>query len=174
MMKRYIINEDKMRSETIILPAMTIIGITQRIHQSSDCPPISEQIGEVVDRYWQEGIAQQISGKKQPGTTYCGYTDYESDYTGDYTYFIGECVEDDVSANTNLSKVIIPKQRYTKFTTDAGVMPEICINAWQQIWSMSSKELSGSRAYICDFELYDQRAKDPKDTVLDIYIGISH
>ena len=51
-------------------------------------------------------------------------------------------------------------------------MPEVVINAWQQIWQMSSNDFEGRRAYIADFEVYDQRAMDPANTSLDIYIGI--
>lgn len=52
-------------------------------------------------------------------------------------------------------------------------MPEVIINAWQQIWKMSVNDFGGERAYIADFEVYDQRASDPANTCLDIYIGIN-
>lgn len=45
-------------------------------------------------------------------------------------------------------------------------------NKWQQIWKMTSDEFEGERAYIADFEVYDERAIDPTNTSLDIYIGI--
>ena len=32
-------------------------------------------------------------------------------------------------------------------------------------------KLSGKRKYIADFEVYDERASDPNNTVIDIYIG---
>lgn len=51
-------------------------------------------------------------------------------------------------------------------------MPEVVINAWQQIWKMSSDDFGGDRAYKADFEVYDQRAIDSTNTSLDIYIGI--
>ncbi len=37
---------------------------------------------------------------------------------------------------------------------------------------MTAEELGGERNYITDFEIYDERANDPQNTVLDIYIGI--
>jgi len=37
---------------------------------------------------------------------------------------------------------------------------------------MSSNDFGGKRAYQADFEVYDQRARDPNNTVLDIHIGI--
>ena len=53
-------------------------------------------------------------------------------------------------------------------------MPDVCIALWQKIWSMKPEILGGTRAYQTDFELYDARAQDPKNTVLDIYVGIQH
>ena len=37
---------------------------------------------------------------------------------------------------------------------------------------MSSNDFGGERTYVADFEIYDQRAVDPANTSLDIYIGI--
>ena len=51
-------------------------------------------------------------------------------------------------------------------------MPEVVINAWQQIWKMSAIDLGGVRAYVADFEVYDQHAMDPTNTILDIFIGV--
>ena len=51
-------------------------------------------------------------------------------------------------------------------------MPGIVVEAWQKIWQMSDSELGGVRSYIADFEIYDERAFDPQNAVVDIYIGI--
>jgi predicted transcriptional regulator YdeE len=70
------------------------------------------------------------------------------------------------------SSIIIPAQNYAKFTSKPGIMPEVCIDMWQNIWKMKSGELGGKRAYLADFEVYDKRALDPSKTVLDIYVGV--
>ena len=33
-------------------------------------------------------------------------------------------------------------------------------------------QLGGKRAYNTDFEVYDQRARDPQDSQIDIYVGV--
>jgi nucleotidyltransferase substrate binding protein (TIGR01987 family) len=43
---------------------------------------------------------------------------------------------------------------------------------WQNIWKMNTADLGGKRAYIADFEVYDERSQNPEQAVLDIYIGI--
>jgi predicted transcriptional regulator YdeE len=53
-------------------------------------------------------------------------------------------------------------------------MPEVVIDAWQKIWKMTSDDFDGDRAYIADFEVYDQRASNPDNASLDIYIGLKN
>lgn len=36
---------------------------------------------------------------------------------------------------------------------------------------MSSESLGGARSYRADFEIYDERSIDYKNTIVDIYIG---
>ena len=70
------------------------------------------------------------------------------------------------------TKLIIPPQNYVKFTKGPGKMPDICIEMWQEIFTMSNKDLGGNRNHITDFEIYDERSKDLLKTTLDIYLGI--
>jgi predicted transcriptional regulator YdeE len=37
---------------------------------------------------------------------------------------------------------------------------------------MDSVDFGGRRKYIADFEVYDDRAVDPENAAVDIYIGI--
>ena len=43
--------------------------------------------------------------------------------------------------------------------------------AWQQIWKLEDLGKL-KRTYQADFELYDQRAQDPQNAQVDIYIGV--
>ena len=51
-------------------------------------------------------------------------------------------------------------------------MQKIKTRVWQDIWNLNAIDLSGRRAYLADFEIYDERAQDPQNTILDIYVGI--
>jgi len=44
--------------------------------------------------------------------------------------------------------------------------------AWQKIWSVPASEMGGKRAFLTDFEVYDQRAADPQHAQVDIHIGV--
>lgn len=149
-----------------------LIGLTARTNNKAECDSATAKIGPCVQQYFQQQTADKIPHRKNPGTTISAYSDYESDYTGNYTYYIGEEVTSMDTLPEGVSTLLIPAQRYVKFTTEPGPMPHVAIEAWQKIWSMSPEELGGIRSYITDFEVYDERAQDPQQTVLDIYIGI--
>lgn len=156
----------------VSLPELKIVGITARTNLMSEMNPVTAKIGATVQKYFHEDLSNNINNRKKPGVTYCIYTNYESDFTGDYTYFIGEEVHsfDDVSAE--FKTLVIPEQHYAKFTTEPGPMPMVCINEWQKVWKMTPAEFGSDRAYIADFEVYDERAIDHQNTVLDIYVGL--
>lgn len=157
----------------LTLPEINLVGIKCRTSNLAEMNIATAQIGQMVGKYFSEKISDKISNKKVPEKIYCVYTEYESDFTGEYTFFIGQEVESFDDIASELYTIVIPSQNYTKFTTEPGVMPDVCINMWKKIWSSTPHELGGERAYIADFEVYDERAINPKNAVLDIYIGVN-
>ncbi|WP_243397291.1 GNAT family N-acetyltransferase [Holospora curviuscula] len=87
---------------------------------------------------------------------------------GDSTYFIGEEVTSFEEIDKEFETLTIPVQNYAKFTNQPGPMPTVCIDMGQNIWKMNASDLGGQRAYIADFEVYDQRSENPEQAVLDI------
>ena len=154
------------------LPEIKLLGILCRTNNTAEMNISSAKIAPTIQKYFRQAVGEEIPNRKNPGTTYCVYTDYESDFTGDYTYFIGEEVKFVGDSMEGFSSIIIPAQNYAKFTSKPGIMPEVCIDMWQNIWKLKSGELGGKRAYLADFEVYDKRALDPSKTVLDIYVGV--
>lgn len=163
-----------MRKTTTQLPEIKLVGITTRTNNTHlfESDPSTNQIAATVQKYFHGGYAEKISARINPGTTYCVYTNYESDFTGEYTYFIGEEVTSFDGIDKNLETITLPVQNYVKFTNQPGPMPSVCIDMWKKIWTMSESDLGGQRAYIADFEIYDERSLDHKSVILDIYISI--
>lgn len=161
-----------MQKKIIQLSEIKLVGITARTNLTNEMNPLTAKIGTTVQQYFREAFPEKISHRKKPGITLCVYTEYESDYTGDYTFFIGEEVTSFEDLPQGSRSLTIQPQTYTLFTTEPGVMPQVVIEAWQKIWQMTPMELEGKRAYRADFELYDHRASDPHNTILDICIGI--
>lgn len=161
-----------MRKTIIQQPEIKLVGITARTNNQAEFDPTTAQIGATIQKYFVQGIPGQILHRKNPGTTFCVYTEYESDQTGSYTYFIGEEVKKYEEVPAHLVTLTIPAQTYAQFTTSKGTLPEIVIDAWKEIWQMNADLLGGKRSFIADFEIYDERARDAQKAAIDICIGI--
>ncbi len=162
-----------MQKVIINLPEIKLVGIKCRTNNTAEQDPSSARIGTTLQKYFQTGVSEKIANRSNPCTTYCAYTEYESDFSGDYSYFVGEEVTEVSDISEDMVELIIPAQKYVKFTNNPGAMPQVCINMWQNIWKMTPGQLGGARSYLVDFEIYDSRAADPNNTVLDLCIGIS-
>lgn len=154
------------------LPEVKLVGITARTSNIQEMNPETSKIGATMQKFFVSGMQAQIFGRKNPGTIFAVYTNYESNEHGQYTYFLGEEVNDFESIPQGFEKLTILPQTYVKFTSAPGKMPAVCIDMWQNIWKMNTVDLGGIRAYSADFEVYDQRSQNPEQAVLDIYIGI--
>lgn len=162
-----------MQKEKIRKNEITLLGITTKTSNKKEMDPNTAKIGATIQEYYSKHYADKMNGRINPGVTYSVYTNYETDEHGEYTYFFGEEITADTKQDqTSLEVLTIPASSYQKFTTEAGKMPAIVIHAWQKIWQMNAQDLAGKRKYAADFEIYDARAADPNNAVVDIYIGI--
>ncbi len=154
------------------LEEIKLVGLKVRTNNKNELGSLKGKIPPLVQQYFHQQLFNKIPNRKNPGTTLCVYTDYESDHTGDYTYYIGEAVTSFDHLPKDLETLTIPTQNYTKFTTKPNPMPKVLTDAWTDILKMSPKDLNGHRAYRADFEVYDERASDHNKMILDIYIGL--
>lgn len=149
------------------LPEIKLLGVSARTNNAAEFSSAGGKILPTLERY--HTLKGKIQNPKN-SSLYCVYTDFESDETGDYTYFVGSSV--DSFEGQSLETLTIPSQSYAQFTTNEGPMPTVCIEAWKEIWSMPPSDFGGERTYRADFEIYDERSWDPEKAVLDILIGI--
>src|SRR5476651_809776 len=89
-----------------------LVGLKVRTNNQTEFNPETQKIGPTIMRYFQTQLAEQIPHRKNPGTTLCSYSEYESDHIGDYTYIIGEEVGSFENLPEGLSKLTIPAQSY--------------------------------------------------------------
>jgi len=162
-----------MEKTMISLPEIKLIGITARTNNTNEMVSTQAKIGSTMQRYFHDQLPNKIPHRKKPAKTFCVYTNYESDFTGDYTYFIGEEVTSFARRTSNeFQTLIINPQTYAKFTTQPGALPNVVIEGWQKIWQMSVQDFGQPRRYHADFEVYDERATNPNNAIVDIYIGL--
>ncbi len=160
-----------MQTKAIEKEEFTIIGIAAK---TSNAKEMSGQgiIGDQWDRFFTEGIADKIPNKTDRNILAL-YTDYESDRNGEYTFVLGAIVSDTTNIPQGMVSKKVPAGRFKVITSDKGPVQNIVIKSWQQIWSMEDgSELGGKRSYQADYEVYDERSRDPQNAEVDIYLGI--
>lgn len=162
-----------MNKSTITLPEIKLVGITARTSNANEMRSETAKIPATIEKFFGEDLQAKIVGRKNPGRCFAVYTNYAHDVQGEYTYFFGEAVVNFEAIPDGLEILIIPQQVYVIFTEGPGVIPIICTTLWNRIGQMGSADLGGVRSYIADFEIYDERSQDPKNGILDIYIGIN-
>ncbi|WP_410985225.1 GyrI-like domain-containing protein [Bacillus cereus] len=127
------------------------------------------KIPHLWNHYYQDQIMNQIPNKNAH-TTLAFYSDYESDETGKYRYTIGIPVSSLETVPENMVSLTISAHTYAVFTTRKGPVSEVIYETWQDIWNWSKEN---KRAFTIDFELYDERAIDPNNAQVDIYIALT-
>ncbi|WP_057937047.1 GyrI-like domain-containing protein [Algoriphagus resistens] len=142
-----------------------IIGIALRTSNANN--KASEDLGALWERFFVEQIGEKISGKVSE-EIFAIYTDYETDYTGEYTCLIGYEVN-------NLNKIaegLVGREfdggKYNKFVAK-GIMPEAVVNSWKEIWA---KDGELNRKYSADFEIYGPKCQLGDASEVEIFIAV--
>jgi predicted transcriptional regulator YdeE len=99
-------------------------------------------------------------------------SDYEGDKDGEYSFMIGARVKAAMGIPAGMMARKVPAGHYAVFTSERGPVEKVVVETWQKIWSATNAELGGQRAYSTDFEIYDERARDPKNAQVDIYVAV--
>jgi predicted transcriptional regulator YdeE len=149
----------------------SIVGIEVRTSNALEMKG-EGRIGKQWQKFFQDGVQQKIANRID-SNIYAVYTDYASDRNGDYSFVIGLKVNADATVPSGMVLKKIPAGDYALIGSEKGPVEKVVPAAWQQIWTLEDKsQLGGQRAYKADFEVYDSRAKDPKSSQVDIYVGL--
>jgi predicted transcriptional regulator YdeE len=151
-------------------PEFSIIGIAARTTNAK------EMSGEgVIADQWERvmagGIIEQIPNRAD-SSVIAMYTDYESDASGEYTFLIGAKVTSIDSIPEGMIAKQVPDAGYAVFTSERGPAWKVVPGMWQKIWSTPASEMGGERAFLADFEIYDERAADPQNAVVEVWVGV--
>ena len=144
----------------IQLDAIQLVGIEVRTNNQS-----STDIAELWQTFFANSVQDRIPNCID--SRFFGlYSHYESDHNGDYSFMIGCPVSDLNSVPQGMVGREIPAQKY-QVVRAKGAMPDAIIEAWQTVWSSTMP-----RTFGYDFEIYDDRAMNPENVEVDIFIAV--
>jgi predicted transcriptional regulator YdeE len=151
--------------------SFSVIGVEVRTSNAKEATA-DGIIGKQWQKFFQDGTLEQIPNKSG-SDLYAVYSDYAGDHNGEYSFLIGTRVKDGSTAPPGFVLKTIPSGKYAVVTTESGPVAKVVVAAWQRVWQLEeAHELGGVRAYKADFEVYDQRATDLENSVVDLYVGV--
>ena len=147
------------------MKALKIIGLVTQ--SSNNDGQAIEDLGKLWAQFFGDNIINKIPNAIS-SNIYSVYTDYETDFRGKYTTIIGL----EVSTLDEIPEGLIGRefqpQIFKKYIAK-GELHEAVGKTWAEIWN--DDEIL-NRTYIYDYELYTEKAQNPADAEIEIYIGV--
>lgn len=143
---------------------LSIVGI--EVRTTNENGQAAKDIPALWRKFMHEGILDRIPNKIDD-TIYALYTDYESDHTKPYTTVLGCKVDNLDNIPEDFTVKIVPSANYQKFEAKGDLTQNTVIDVWMKIWNTDLK-----RTYTTDIEIYDDRAVDPTNAIVDILIAV--
>lgn len=147
-----------------IIEKYNVIGISVRT--TNEYGQSAIDIPKLWEKFMVESIIELIPNRMD-NSIYCLYTDYEKDHTKPYTTILGCKVEHLSNIPSGMVGKAIETSRYAQFIAKGNLNEGAVFNEWTKIWSSDL-----NRAYTVDFEIYSEKAQNPFDAEVDIYIAL--
>jgi predicted transcriptional regulator YdeE len=143
----------------------SVVGFEARTNNATEMGP-----NGIIPLLWGRFLKENVISS----TIIAGYTDYQSNKDGDYTFFIGTKVSSTDNVPSGMVVKHIPRGNYALLTTTSGPVWEVVQSLWSKIWNAPDSDFwsESNRSYQFDYEVYDERAKDQTNAQVDIYLGI--
>lgn len=142
----------------------SVIGISIRTSNEN------EQAGQDIPALWNKFLTENIAEKipnKTDNNVYCIYTDYEKDYTKPYTTILGCKVNSLDTIPNEMTGKTIDEGNYVRHIAKGSILQGIVFNEWTKIWNSDL-----ARTYTADFEVYGEKAQNPDNAEVDIYVSV--
>jgi predicted transcriptional regulator YdeE len=170
LLASFSVGDDALNPKLVKNDTFTVIGITARTSNAKEMTS-DGVIGKLWSRIFQEGLLSKLPNKADQNIV-AVYTDYASDHQGEYTFVLGARVTSDKDVPAGMVAKKIPPGNFAVFTSEKGPGPKVVPELWMKINSLPKSSLGGDRIYQADYEVYDQRAADPQNLQVDVYVGI--
>lgn len=151
--------------QNVNVSAFQVIGIS--IITSNENGQAAQDIGRLWQRFLSEGLMQQIPNKINTNI-YSIYTDYTGDHLKPYRTILGCQVAHLDQIPDGMIGRSFTGGNYLQIPAKGNIEQGMVGNKWFEIWGMDLK-----RSYTADFEIYGEKARNPKDAEVDIFIGVN-
>jgi len=141
-----------------------VIGISVRTTNENG------QAGQDIPALWNKFMTERILEKipnKIDNSIYCVYTEYEKDHTKPYTTILGCRVENLEAIPSGMTGKTFEGTIYTKYIAKGNILQGLVFEEWTKIWNSDL-----DRTFTADFEVYGEKAQNPENAEVDIFIAV--
>ena len=141
-----------------------LIGISVRTTNKNN------QAAKDIANLWQRFMGESLLAKiphKIDESVYSLYTDYEGDHTQPYTAILGCRVDKLDDIPDGMAGKSFGGGTYVTLSERGDLMNGMIVKQWEKIFGM---ELN--RAYMADFEVFGEKARNPSDAEVDFYVSV--
>jgi len=143
-----------------------VIGIC--VNTTNENGKSAEDIGQLWGKFMSEGTADKIPNKIDASILSI-YTNYQGDHTQPYDTILG-CK---VSSLDDIPEGMVGQSfeggTYGKFISKGDLTKGVVFGTWSEI---NQQKLN--RVFTADFELYGEKAQNPTDAEIEVFVGIKN
>jgi len=125
-----------------------------------------QDIGQLWGRFMAEGIADRIP-KKLDKNIFSIYTNYQGDHTMPYDTIIGCKVDSLENIPEGMVGEAFDGGTYTKVVAKGDLTKGLVYETWKDIFEMNL-----NREFKADFELYGEKAQNPENAEVEVFVGV--
>ncbi len=122
-----------------------------------------------IGKLWEIFVTDKVMDKilnKLDNNIYCLYTDYEGDHMAPYSVILGCKVDGSGDVPDEMTVKKVNGGTFTKFTAKGSLIEGTVYQEWTKIWAIEK-----ARVFDTDFEVYGEKAQNPNDAQVDIYVA---
>ncbi len=148
----------------VSIKPFTVVGISVRT--SNQNGQAAQDIAALFERFTSENLIAQILNKTDEAI-YSVYTNYAGDHTQPYTVLLGCRVSNADVVPSGMITKHFSGGTYQPFVARGSLTQGVVYQTWVEIWNSDL-----DRAYTADFEVYGEKARNPEDAEVDIYVAV--
>lgn len=142
-----------------------VVGISVRT--TNENGKATKDIPALWQQFMQTDMYAKVNNRVEE-SIYAVYTNYEKDHTKPYDTVLGFKVSSLAMIPDGMVGVTVKKSNYNEFKAVGDLTKGAVINKWMEIWNTDL-----DRIYTSDFEVYGEKAQDPTNGEVTIFIAIN-
>lgn len=141
-----------------------VIGI--KVRTTNENGQSAKDIGELWSKFLSENIAEKIPNKID-NSVLSIYANYQGDHTKPYDTVLGCKVNELNEIPNGMVGQEFQGGEYVKFVSKGSLNKGVVYETWTEIWNSNLE-----RIYTADFEIYGEKAQNPEDAEVEIFVAI--